>query len=155
MGDNTYLVNSSKDLILKWFEPRDRIKLHKMFSMVPNVKCRYMMVSLFGSTCLNWRMKHPGIHGETKCIGTLIGINSYMGLYISHLAVSSDTYSKGVFGNTADQKTFRKRGIAGVLLCIAQSLSKVYNDSPNIFSWSYNANRCKENKHLLLDFNGL
>jgi hypothetical protein len=147
MGDNTYLVNSSKDLILKWFEPRDRIKLHKMFSMVPNVKCRYMMVSLFGSTCLNWRMKHPGIHGETKCIGTLIGINSYMGLYISHLAVSSDTYSKGVFGNTADQKTFRKRGIAGVLLCIAQSLSKVYNDSPNIFSWSYNANRCKENKH--------
>jgi hypothetical protein len=106
-----------------------------------------MLVSLFGVTCKQWRIKHPGVSQEMKCIGTLIGVNSYMGLYISHLAVSSDNYSKGVFGNSSDQRPFQKRGIAGVLLCVAQSFSKVYNDNLSIFSWSYNENRSKENKH--------
>ncbi len=76
---------------------KHRQKLNQMFSMIKNTKYRYMMVSLFGVTCNQWRIKHPGVSQETKCIGTLIGVNSYMGLYISHIAVSSENYSKGVF----------------------------------------------------------
>jgi len=146
-GNYNHLIETSKDLIMKWFEPQDRQKLNQMFSMIKNTKYRYMMVSLFGVTCNQWRNKHPGVSEETKCVGTLIGVNSYMGLYISHLAVSSENYSKGVFGNSSDQRPFRKRGIAGVLLCVAQSFSKVYNDNLSIYSWSYNENRTKENKH--------
>jgi len=146
-GNCNHLIETSKDLIMKWFEPQDRQKLNQMFFLINNTKYRYMMVSLFGVTCKQWRIKHPGVSQETKCIGTLIGVNSYMGLYISHLVVSSDSYSKGVFGNSSDQRPFRKRRIAGVLLCVAQSFSKVYNDNLSMYSWSYNENRSKENKH--------
>jgi hypothetical protein len=34
LGNNNHLIETSKDLIMKWFEPQDRVKLHQMFSLI-------------------------------------------------------------------------------------------------------------------------
>ncbi len=41
LGDNKHLVETSKGLILNWFEPQDRVKLHQMFTMIKNNKYWY------------------------------------------------------------------------------------------------------------------
>jgi len=62
LGEKSHFVETSKDLLMSWFEPQDGLKLHQMFSMIKNNKyvhdSFFILVSHVNSGELNTLVSH-------------------------------------------------------------------------------------------------
>jgi hypothetical protein len=99
----------------------------------------YLLVSIFG------------VHSEKKqgdstknyydCVASLLGVMVDNFLYIIQMAISDSLYTKATFGTGGDGASFRRRGLAKVLVGASQCLvrllkgtDKIYANSPVTFN---------------------
>jgi hypothetical protein len=119
-GDEVYYYDLSIELIKNTSEAEDREKLVKMLAVIPKLKNTFLMVSLYGEfSGSKKKRKHRHL-----CVGTVIFVLNSIGSYISHIAVTNQSFSKCAFGQNADGEPFTGRGIAGILVGVRQCYSR-------------------------------
>lgn len=90
------------------------------------------MVILFGQ-CISGR--------GSICVAALLRIWDGNGLYISHLRVSDQYFSRNAFGKNADSGTFLNRGIAKITVTLAQCYLRCLYGMDSIYLFSFNQDR--------------
>ena len=130
-GDNDCKekLNSSVALLKKEFQRYDGNKIDEVIKAANTQIGRYMMVSLFGE----YKKKRGYV-----CVSSLLGIWSIAGLYISHIAITQDLFSKRNFGDKADGASFRKKGIAKLTVAVAQAVTRCIHQTDGIYLFSHN-----------------
>jgi hypothetical protein len=89
-ADSKEKINSSMALLKKEFQQYGCNKIDQVIEAANRVIGRYMLVSLFGE----YKKKRGYV-----CVSSLLGIWSQAGLYVSHIAVTKDLFSKRNFGD--------------------------------------------------------
>ena len=138
--EDTDKVKQSFDLVERNLEDKERTTFTSLRSSM--LSEHYIMTSLFGI--------HAGIPARESrdfydCLGCVIAMLTGSSLYIVHLYISDNQFTKEKYGSRGNGKTFRKRYLGRLLVGLTQSVySTVYGSmkmvclcrqpSPNLFS---------------------
>ena len=102
-GAEHSIVTLGKLLLNNTYKDKDdQEQIEKIFKLALSVPEKYMMVTLIGEAIAN---------KEILCVAVLLGIWSEKGLYITHLSVSDQFFSRTKFGQRGDSNHFNTEAL--------------------------------------------
>ena len=123
------VVQLGKDLLRNSYVSEFHDELNRMFEFAKMEPEKFMMVTLIGE-CVARKDKNY------LCVAALLGVWNDKGLYITHMSVSDQIFSKAYFGSRGDGKSFLHRGIARLTVAVAQAFLRCIHDIEDIYLFS-------------------
>lgn len=127
-GEEHLIVSLGKVLLNNTYNDKnDQEHIEDIFKLALSVPNKYIMVTLIGEAIAK---------KDILCIAALLGIRNGKGLYITHLAVSDQVFSKNKFGQRGDSKPFQHRGIAQLTVAVAQAFLRCLHKTNDMYVFS-------------------
>jgi hypothetical protein len=123
------VVQLGKALLRNSYVSEFHDELNRMFEFAKMEPEKFMMVMLIGE-CVARKDK------DYLCVAALLGVWNDKGLYITHMSVSDQIFSKAYFGSRGDGKSFLHRGIARLTVAVAQAFLRCIHDIEDIYLFS-------------------